>query len=451
MSGEVGRDYREKRSQARRSHFGTFEIKLVLINYRYFCSLCTHHQLLNLKFKHQLYLYRTIVNMKEMLSVLERVKPDMLMVFVQVSLAAVNVIYKIAINDGMSMRVATAYRLIFASAFTVPLALFFDRKKRPKLTWRALFLGFLCGLFGQSLYLNLYLEGLALTSATFMLAMTNLIPAITFIMAISSRYEKLNFGTAEGKAKVVGTIIGIGGAMLMTFYKGVEINIWSSKINLMHPHQNQIGHVASHHSDFRSKVLGVPCAIASCCCFSLWFVIQAKLNEEYPSHHSSAALISTMGAIQGTIIALCVEKDWSQWRLNSTIRLLTVIYPGIVVSGVVVVAIAWCIKMRGPLFASVFNPLQLLLVAIAAYLMLDEKLYLGSVVGAALIVCGLYAVLWGKGREAKKKPKLLLPLEVTGETQKVEVVMSTPMDYDKCCQSHQSDQTNTTKNVDGDQ
>ena len=50
---------------------------------------------------------------------------------------------------------------------------------------------------------------------------------------------------------------------------------------------------------------------------------------------------------------------------------------GIVASGIVVVIIAWCIKKRGPLFVSVFCPLQLVLVDIAAYLMLDEKLYLG--------------------------------------------------------------------------
>lgn len=50
---------------------------------------------------------------------------------------------------------------------------------------------------------------------------------------------------------------------------------------------------------------------------------------------------------------------------------------GIVGSGVVFLIIAWCIQMRGPLFASVFNPLMLVLVAVAASLMLDEHLYLG--------------------------------------------------------------------------
>lgn len=50
---------------------------------------------------------------------------------------------------------------------------------------------------------------------------------------------------------------------------------------------------------------------------------------------------------------------------------------GIVPSGIAINVIAWCIKMRGALFVAIFNPLQLLLVIISAYLLLDEKLYLG--------------------------------------------------------------------------
>ena len=53
------------------------------------------------------------------------------------------------------------------------------------------------------------------------------------------------------------------------------------------------------------------------------------------------------------------------------------ILQGIMVSGVVIIVIAWCVRVRGPLYASVFNPLQLVLVAVAASLMLDEHLYLG--------------------------------------------------------------------------
>jgi drug/metabolite transporter (DMT)-like permease len=46
-------------------------------------------------------------------------------------------------------------------------------------------------------------------------------------------------------------------------------------------------------------------------------------------------------------------------------------------SGLMVTLIAWCVRMRGPLFVSVFNPLMLVLVAIMSSLLLDEKLHLG--------------------------------------------------------------------------
>lgn len=65
--------------------------------------------------------------MKGLGKLLQGLRPVVLMVFVQIAYAAVNIIYKVAINDGMSMRVATAYRLTFASAFTIPAALIFDR------------------------------------------------------------------------------------------------------------------------------------------------------------------------------------------------------------------------------------------------------------------------------------------------------------------------------------
>ncbi|KAI5385818.1 hypothetical protein KIW84_072430 [Lathyrus oleraceus] len=86
--------------------------------------------------------------MKAIYNSLEGLKPVILMLFVQILSATVNIITKLAINDGMSMRVATAYRFIFASAVTIPLALIFDRKKRQKITWKVLFLAFICGLFG---------------------------------------------------------------------------------------------------------------------------------------------------------------------------------------------------------------------------------------------------------------------------------------------------------------
>ncbi|KAI4299037.1 hypothetical protein L6164_032532 [Bauhinia variegata] len=352
----------------------------------------------------------------------------MLMVMVQIAFAAVNVTYKLAINDGMSMRVATAYRLIFATAFTVPLALIFERNNRPKLSWRVLFMAFLCGLFGGSLFQNLFFEAVALTSATFASAIYNLIPSITFIMAICCGYEKLNFGKATGKAKVLGTLVGIGGAMLLTFFKGLKIDIWSFQINLLHSHHHQS-------SESGPSLLGVLCAVGSCFSYASWLIVQAKMSKEYPSHLSSTALMSLMGAIQATSFGLMVDRDWSQWKLGWNIRLLTVAYSGIVASGIMIIVIAWCVQKRGPLFASVFNPLMLVLVAIAGSLMLNEQLYLGSVLGAVLIVIGLYMVLWGKSKEMKETTQV----EISSlESEVVEIVVISTWVDEKCSHTNQN-------------
>ncbi|KAB2628488.1 WAT1-related protein [Pyrus ussuriensis x Pyrus communis] len=306
---------------------------------------------------------------------LHGLKPVLLLVVVQFAFAGVNVLYKLAAYDGMNLGILVAYRFIFGTAFLLPIALFIERKNRPKLTWMVLLQGFLSGLFGGSLSQNLYIESLALTSATFASAISQLIPAITFILAITFRLEKLNLRSLTGKAKVVGTLMGIGGAMLLAFYEGVEIKIWSTHVDLLRTSHRQHSHLASLSHTF---------------CVS------------YPCYYSSTALMSAMGSIQAVGFALCMEREWSQWMLGWNIRLLTAAYSGIMVTGLCATFIALCISMRGPLFVSVFNPLMLVLISIVGSLVLDEKLHLGSVLGAVLIVCGLYAVLWGKGKEIEK-------------------------------------------------
>ncbi|WVZ22508.1 hypothetical protein V8G54_001052 [Vigna mungo] len=85
-----------------------------------------------------------------------------------------------------------------------------------------------------------------------------------------------------------------------------------------------------------------------------------------------------MAAVQATVFALCVEKDWNQWKLPSTIRILATLYSGIAITTFVNIVTSWCVRKIGPLYASVFNPLELVLVAATAPLLLQEKLYLGS-------------------------------------------------------------------------
>lgn len=49
------------------------------------------------------------------------------MVMVQIAFAGVNILYKLAVNDGMNLKIVVAYRFIFSTAFIAPLAFFIER------------------------------------------------------------------------------------------------------------------------------------------------------------------------------------------------------------------------------------------------------------------------------------------------------------------------------------
>ncbi|CAM8944947.1 unnamed protein product [Rhodiola kirilowii] len=333
---------------------------------------------------------------------LNEAKFIVLMALVQfVHSAAVNVLNKLAAaDDDMNlMRILVAYRMMFAAAATIPPSLVFEiRKGFPKITWRVIVLASVIALLGETLNLNMYV---ASTSSTFASAMTNLVPVITFLLAASFRLEK--WGTAK---LVIGTLIEICGAAVLTFYKGVEINILPVDIiDFMHH-----DHGLQHHNN----ILGVVCY-----CFStaLSLIIRDKLSKIYPYPWTSTALISFMALVQSVVFALCTESDMSQWRLGWDIRLLAVIISGIFASGLAMVLVTWCVQLKGPLFVSVFSPLTFVLVAIAGSLVLDEKLHLGSIIGFILIVGGLLVMIWGKSKETTQ---VLTNVETVDHTANIE-------------------------------
>ncbi|XP_078434580.1 WAT1-related protein At1g25270-like [Wolffia australiana] len=355
----------------------------------------------------------------DMISLKNGWKPVVGMVAVQVVFAGMNILYKLMAIRGMDLRVLVAYRHIFGAAFLIPFAFFFERETRPPLTRRILFQSFLCGLFGGTLTQNLYLVAINLTTATFSTATTNLVPAVTFVLAVLTREESLGIRTKEGKAKVAGTLLGIGGAMILTLYKGPEINISHSSVDLLDSSPTP----APAHLGSRDRLIGSLSAVASCFTFATWLIIQSKMSQNYPYPYSSTALMCLMGAIQSTPFAIFMQNSWKDWRLGFNIKLFTVVYVGVVASGMTYTVMTWCIHTKGPVYTSVFNPLLLILVALMGSLLLDEKLHLGSLLGAALIVGGLYLVLWGKRKETNKPVEL--PVQKCNEPGEVEVTTQT--------------------------
>nr|XP_027192034.1 WAT1-related protein At1g68170-like isoform X2 [Cicer arietinum] len=307
---------------------------------------------------------------------IESTKPIVLMIVVQSIYAVVNVMFKMVANEGSNLSVLVAYRYVISSAITLPIALFFER---------------------GSLQQNLYLKSLALVPATYTTTMLNLIPATTYVIAVSLRMEKPNLGTLGGKAKLIGTFGGIGGAMILTLYEGKRLFNWSMHIDLLQRYKT----LPLHDSSTASHVLGFMLAFLTSLSFSLWFITQSKMSQNFPWHYSIAALTSIMAAIQSIVFVLCTERDWNQWKLDWNLGFLTSALSGVFSSGLCFILIAWCVRLKGPLFVSAFNPLMLVLVVLIASFILDEYITIGSLIGGVLIVCGLYLILWGKSREAR--------------------------------------------------
>lgn len=76
-----------------------------------------------------------------------------------------------------------------------------------------------------------------------------------------------------------GTMLGICGAMIITFYKGAEINPWTTNINLLkttvsHPHHSGLDSKSEHGG--HKFVVGAILGLVSCVCYSLWLIVQVK-------------------------------------------------------------------------------------------------------------------------------------------------------------------------------
>ncbi|KAM3194405.1 hypothetical protein ACQJBY_070844 [Aegilops geniculata] len=247
--------------------------------------------------------------------VLNDVKPYMMMILLQVGYAGMYIVSVASLKRGMSHYVLVTYRNLVATLVMLPFALFFEKGTRPKMTLRIFIKILGLALLEPVLDQNLYYVGNKLTSASFSSALVNILPAVTFIMAIVLRMEKLRLRSTHSQAKVAGTICTVIGAVLMIMYHGPVVQFpWAR---------------GAHHVD------------------------QAA---------SAAAAQSSSTWLKGTI-------------------------------AIITSCVAW-----------------------AGFFVLQEETTLGSVIGAAIIVVGLYSLIWGKSNDIIDKPvhsvaeKLALPL-----------------------------------------
>ncbi|XP_009631686.1 WAT1-related protein At3g30340-like isoform X1 [Nicotiana tomentosiformis] len=327
--------------------------------------------------------------------------PIIVMLAIDFAFAISNILLKKIIMDGMNHLVFITYRQSISTIFLAPIAFFLERNTRPKLTPQILCYLFLSAIVGASLTQYLFLLGIQYTSATFACAFVNMVPVTTFLMALPFGLETINIKDRSGRAKVIGTLICLGGALLLTFYKGIPLIHFSDQ-------QTESQSMEEHISSSKRKerwIFGSLILFAGTLLWSSWFLLQSFIGKKYPCQYSSTVIMTFFSAIQSAILTFSINRRLSIWIPKEMIDMLSVIYTGLIGSGLCYVGMSWCVKKRGPVFTAAFSPLVQVMAAMLDVPFLHEQLNLGSVMGSVIVIVGLYFLLWGKTKEIQKVPQ----------------------------------------------
>uniref|UniRef100_A0A1D1Y0Q1 Auxin-induced protein 5NG4 n=1 Tax=Anthurium amnicola TaxID=1678845 RepID=A0A1D1Y0Q1_9ARAE len=249
----------------------------------------------------------------------EDYKPIFVMVGLEIIYAALSLLGKVALAQGMSAKVLVVYRQGLATLALAPVAYCSHRRNNSEvaLGMKSFSLLFLAALLGTTLNQYFYFLGLHLGSAALATAMINLIPAITFIMAASLGLEKVSLRSSRSIAKIGGTILCVGGAMAMALLKGPKLLgmvLWISNA----PHDVQ--------GAGEDWVMGCVFLLGSCCCWSLWLILQVPISKCCSGPVSMAAWMCFLGFLQSAVLTFFLEPDSRAWRLGSSLQIFYCIY-----------------------------------------------------------------------------------------------------------------------------
>ncbi|XP_051137534.1 WAT1-related protein At3g30340-like [Andrographis paniculata] len=330
--------------------------------------------------------------------------PVMVLMTIDLAFAIANILLKKIVSNGTDHLVFITFRQAISAIFLSPLAYFLERGKRPKLTGTILWQLFVSAIIGASVTQYLFLLGIEYTSATFSCAFLNMVPVVTFFMALPFRLESVDINHSGGIAKVVGAVICLGGAILLTAYKGIPLFHFSQDDQVTRS-------TGQHYTEISPSIVRLRWAIGSLAlfaatiCWSSWFILQSYIGKKYPCQYSSTAIMTFFSAIQSAIIGLSFQRDLSVWIFKNKTDIYIALYAGMIGSGLCFVGMTWCVKKKGPVFTAAFSPLVQIMSAAFEVPVLHEQLHLGSLMGSVAIVVGLYILLWGKDKEIKQQQK----------------------------------------------
>lgn len=133
------------------------------------------------------------------------------------------------------------------------------------------------------------------------------------------RIERLKMKEIRSAAKVIGTMVTLGGALVMATYRGPSFSIFNSQ-------QHGGGSSPTSHNNNNSQTSGAVYILMGCGALSGFYILQSVTVKRYPAELSLATLICMSGTLQTTAVALVAEPHLHSWAIGLDYRLYAPLY-----------------------------------------------------------------------------------------------------------------------------
>lgn len=292
-----------------------------------------------------------------------------------------------------------------SSVVVLPFAFALERKKWPKVWSPMLVLQLVViSLGGVSIYQVFMMLGVERTSPAIASAMPNLGPGFIFVIAACLRFERFNWKCKYTRAKILGTLVCLSGAMCMSFLKNSTPSVSPKSI----PGDEEL-------SDGKTRkewILGCFYLLTGVTIFACNTVMQAAALKRFPAPLSVCSITAMMGAIFSAIIQVLMEGKLTAGTADNIPRIIAeIVLVGGVVIGLCTTFQVSSIGRKGPVLVSMFSPFQTVFSAFISLIFFGQWIGLGCFLGIVLMFVGLYVVLWAKNREDKMFTELTAPPE----------------------------------------
>ena len=142
---------------------------------------------------------------------------------------------------------------------------------------------------------------------------------------ISYRLETVKIKCNSGRAKILGSLVCIGGVLMLTLYKGKPLFNFSHYESAASMVKSSAANAYSTKTTERWTI-GVIAMVIGTMFWSSWYILQSKISKSYPCQYSSTAIMSFFGALQSAVICLCTDHNLSIWVLKGKIQIIAFLY-----------------------------------------------------------------------------------------------------------------------------